>query len=138
MNITINRLNDAYHFEATNDTGNTLIMDGSPSIGGENKGFRPMQALLTSLGGCSAIDVIMILKKSREPVEDIKIELTSERHEDRVAKTFKKIHVHYILKGQLNPKKVKRAVDLSMETYCSVGLMLQKACDITHSFEIIN
>ena len=138
MTITINRVNDAYHFEANNDTGNILTMDGSPDIGGLNKGFRPMQSLLASLGGCSAIDVILILKKQKEPVEDIKVELSGERHQVEGAKPFKSIRVHFILKGKLSEKKVARAIELSSTKYCSVGFMLREACDITYDFTIVD
>ena len=136
MKVTINRVNDAYHFEAHNDTGNILTMDGSPDIGGENKGFRPMQTLLASLGGCSAIDVIFILQKQKEPLEDISIELTGDREPLKGAKPFKTMHVHFTLKGNLNEKKVARAIELSMTKYCSVGLTLENVV-ITHDFEIV-
>lgn len=137
MEVNIKRLNDAYHFQATNDSGNIINMDGSPEIGGENKGFRPMQTLLGALGGCSAIDVVMILKKQKEPLEDIDIKITGERYGDRIPKTFKAIHLHYILKGKINKDKAARAVELSMEKYCSVGMMLKAAAEITYGFEIV-
>lgn len=136
VKVTLTRQNDAYHFEALNDTDNHLAMDGSPDIGGVNAGFRPMQLLLSSLGGCSAIDVVLILKKQKEPLEDLVIEVSGEREKVGGATPFKSIHLVYKFTGNLNPDKVRRAIELSMTKYCSVGLMLQKACTITYDFEI--
>jgi putative redox protein len=131
MKIEINRLNDHLLMEAMNEDGQTVVMDG------ESGAMRPMQMLLSALGGCSTIDVVLILKKQREPIEDIKVIINGERHEDRVPKTFKHIHLHYIIKGKVNTDKAKRAVDLSMEKYCSVSMMLKDAVEIEYSFEVI-
>lgn len=135
MHITLQRLNDAVHFEAKNDDGNTIHMDGSPDIGGEGKGVRPMQALLMSLAGCSSIDVVTLLKKMRQPLEDIRVEVSGERV-DEVPAVFKKIHMKFILKGDLDTEKVKKAIGMSVEKYCSVGRMLDKTAEITWGVEI--
>lgn len=132
MKIEINRLNDHLLMEAMNEDGQTVVMDG------ESAAMRPMQMLLSSLGGCSTIDVVLILKKQREPIEDIKVIINGERHDDRVPKTFKHIHLHYIIKGKVNPDKAKRAVDLSMEKYCSVSMMLKETVEIEYSFEVVD
>jgi putative redox protein len=113
------------------------MMDGSPEIGGTGNGARPMQVLLMSLGGCSSMDVLSILKKMRENVEDYKVEINGERREGEVPAVFTKIHVHYILKGKLNENNVNKAINLSMEKYCSVTKMLEPTVEITHSFEIV-
>jgi putative redox protein len=136
MKIIINRVNQAVHLKAVNESGQSIDMDGSPGIGGEELGMRPMEVLLSSLAGCSSMDVLSILKKMREDIQDYQVEITGERNPDEVPSIFNKIHVHFILKGDLNTKNVEKAVSLSMEKYCSVSKMLEKSAEITHSFEI--
>ena len=138
MKISIQRLNDAVHMEAKNEDGVTLQMDGTGEIGGINGGFRPMQMLLAAAGGCSAIDVVGILKKQRQNPDDLKIEVTGERVNVKEYSEFKSINIHFILKGDLDEKKVARAIDLSLTKYCSVSKTLEKTAKITSSFEIIN
>jgi putative redox protein len=135
MKIVLERKNDAVHFEAKNEDGVTVNIDGSPEIGGQNLGVRPMQLLLMGLGGCSGIDLKIILR--REPITDIKITIDAERQKDVEPSLFEKIHVHFDLFGALNPKKVERAVSLSMDKYCSVAKTLEKTATITYSHSII-
>src|SRR6056297_3986931 len=135
--ITIRRLNDAVHMEAKNEDNATLQMDGSGDIGGINGGFRPMQMLLAAAGGCSAIDVVGILKKQRQNPDDLTIEVTGERVNVKDYSEFKSINIHFILKGDLDEKKVSRAIDLSLNKYCSVSKTLEKTAKITSSFEIV-
>lgn len=137
MKISIKRLNAAYHFQAVNETGNTIDMDGSADIGGQNLGMRPMQLLLAALGGCSSIDVVLILNKQRQVITDYDVTVTGEREPDVVPALFKKIHLHFMLSGEnLDPEKVKRAIDLSMEKYCSVAFTLAPTATITTDFSI--
>jgi putative redox protein len=112
-------------------------MDGTGEIGGINGGFRPMQMLLAAAGGCSAIDVVGILKKQRQNPDDLKIEVTGERISVKEYSEFKTINIHFILKGDLDEKKVARAIDLSLTKYCSVSKTLEKTAKITSSFEIV-
>lgn len=131
MKITLKRLNDAYHMRATNESGNSIEMDGSPAIGGENLGARPMEVVLMSLAGCSSIDVISILKKMKQDVTDYDVEVTAERREE-IPSIFTKIHIKFIVKGEnLEEEKVKRAAQLSAEKYCSVSKILEPTADIT-------
>ncbi|ACX96868.1 OsmC family protein [Halothiobacillus neapolitanus] len=124
-------------FMAESDSGHGIMLDGSPEIGGRNLGARPMEMVLMGLGGCTAIDVMVILGKQRQPVEDCWIELDAERADVAAPKVFTKIHVHYVVKGSgLDPKQVERAVKLSAEKYCSVSAMLKGSVDITYDFEI--
>jgi putative redox protein len=132
MKIEINRLNDNMLMEAVNEDGHRALLDGTTLA------IRPMQMILAALGSCSTIDVISILKKQREPLADIKVIVEGERHEDRVAKTFKKINIHYKIFGKVDVDKAKRAIDLSMDKYCSVSEMLRPTVEITYTFEIIN
>ncbi|MCC5942316.1 MAG: OsmC family protein [Balneolaceae bacterium] len=136
MKISIQRLNDAVHMEAKNEDGITLQMDGTGEIGGINGGFRPMQMLLAAAGGCSAIDVVGILKKQRQNPDDLKIEVTGDRVSVGSYSEFKSIHIHFIFKGDLDENKVARAIDLSLTKYCSVSKTLEKTAKITSSFEI--
>lgn len=138
MKIELSRLDDAFHMEVKNEDGNTIEIDGSPVIGGHNLGMRPMQLLLAGAGGCSAIDVISILKKQKQPLEDIDIVVEGEREKDKVPSLFTDINVHFKLKGNLDPSKVEKAITLSMEKYCSVAKTLEKTAKITHSYEILN
>ncbi len=132
MKIEINRLNDHLLMEAMNEDGHRVLLDG------EDKAMRPMQLILAALGSCSTIDIVLILKKQRVALEDIKVVINGERHEDQVPKTFKHIHVHYIIKGNVEEAKAKRAIDLSMDKYCSVSKMLAPTVEIDYSFEIID
>tara|TARA_R100001143_G_C3361295_1_gene136470 strand:- start:36102 stop:36521 length:420 start_codon:yes stop_codon:yes gene_type:complete len=137
MKITINRLNDAVHMEANNEDGVTLHMDGTNEIGGINGGFRPMQMLLAAAGGCSAIDVVGILKKQRQNPDELKVEVTGERVDVGTYSEFKSINIHFILRGShLDENKVARAIDLSLTKYCSVSKTLEKTAKITSSYKI--
>jgi putative redox protein len=139
MRITLKRLNDSYHMQAQNEDGNTIQMDGSPAIGGENLGARPMQVLLMSLAGCTSIDVISILKKMKQEVDDYHVEVDAERETDVVPSLFTNIHIKYILKGNdLDESKVRRAIELSADKYCSVSKILEPTTKITWSYEINN
>ncbi len=136
MKIQLQRLNQAFHMRATNEDGRTVDMDASPAIGGENLGFRPMQMLLAGLGGCSTIDIINILRKQRQPLDDIQVTVDGEREPNVEPSLFREIHVHFTMKGHLDEDKVQKAVDLSMEKYCSVAKTLEKTANITYSFSI--
>jgi len=140
MKISIQRLNDAVHMEAKNEDGITLQMDGTAEIGGINGGFRPMQMLLAAAGGCSAIDVVGILKKQRQNPDGLQVEVTGERVnvDGEQYSEFKSIQMHFTLKGaHLDKKKVSRAIDLSLNKYCSVSKTLEKTAEITSSYEIV-
>lgn len=125
-------------FLAESGSGHAVVMDGPPESGGRNLGPRPMEMMLLGLGGCTTFDVVHILKKSREPVTDCVAELSAERA-DSEPKVFTRIHVHFIVKGRgLKEAKVRKAVELSAEKYCSASIMLGMAgVDISHDFEIL-
>jgi putative redox protein len=137
MKIELKRLNDAVHFECVSEEGLSIQTDGSPDVGGEGKAPRPMQLLLMSHAACSAIDVVHLLKKMRQPLLDIRVEADGERATDEVPAVFKKINLHYILTGNLDEKSVQKAIGLSVDKYCSVGAMLAKTAEITWTYEII-
>jgi len=125
-------------FVGESESGHAVVMDGPPDMGGRNLGVRPMEMMLLGLGGCTTFDVVHILKKSREVVTDCVAELSAERAESE-PKVFTKIHVHFIVKGHnLKEAKVRKAVELSAEKYCSASIMLGNAgVDISHDFEIV-
>lgn len=125
-------------FEGQTESGHRIVMDGAPAYGGENRGARPMELILTGLGGCASFDIVTILKKSRQDIQAVECVLTAERA-DAVPAVFTKIHLHFIVKGhQVKEKQVEKAVELSAEKYCSASRMLsQGGVEITHDFEII-
>lgn len=136
MKIELKRLDDAFHLQASNEEGRSVETDGSPDIGGQNKAMRPMQLLLAGIGSCSAIDVIHFLKKQRQILEDIQITVTAGRQKDKVPSLFTDIHVFFKLFGSIDEKKAERAVNLSMEKYCSVAKILEKSAVISWEFSI--
>lgn len=137
MYIELQRKNNAYHFEATNEQGSSLQMDASPNIGGENKGFRPMETLLAGLGGCSAIDILSILKKQRQTVTDVRIQISATRVQNQQPAIFEHIKVHFIVEGVVEESKLEKAVALTQEKYCSVYHIMKETATIEYSYEII-
>ena len=123
-------------FIAESGSGHAFLMDGAPEGGGRNLGPRPMEVVLMGTGGCTAYDVVHILRKSRAPVTDCVVEIDAERA-DEDPKVFTRIHFHFIVTGNgLKPAQVERAVHLTAEKYCSASIMLGKTAAITHDFEI--
>ncbi len=124
-------------FMAESGSGHAMIMDGSPDIGGRNLGPRPMELLLMGAGGCTSVDVVMILRKSRQDVTGCEVEVSAERADDH-PKVFTRIHMHFTVRGRgLKPEVVERAIKLSAEKYCSASIILGKTAEMTHDFEII-
>lgn len=122
--------------EAINDTQNVLVMDGSESIGGANAGMRPMQLLLTAVGGCSSIDVISILKKQKQEPTKFSIEVEGDSEKEEQHSVWKRIRLNFELEGDLDPSKVLRAAELSMTKYCSVSKALEPKSEITYSVKL--
>lgn len=135
MKITIDQLNGT-HMEAANEEGGLMRMDGSRSIGGLKGGFSPMQLLLAGAGGCSAIDIIGILEKQKQDLQGLEVVVDGDRQKTETYSEFKTIHMHYVFTGNLDERKVERAISLSLEKYCSVSKALEKTSEITHSYEI--
>lgn len=123
--VVLTRKNAHVHFEATDEDGLSVQIDGGPGVGGEGKGVRPMQLLLMGLGGCSSIDVVEILRKQRQSLEDIKVEIVGDRDPDAVPSPYTEITVLFDLTGDVDPAKAQRAVALSLEKYCSVAKTLE-------------
>lgn len=136
MAIRIRRLNDSVLMEAENEQGNRIALDGSAEVGGVDGGFRPMELLLAACGACSTIDIVGILKKQRQPLEDITIGVDAERRRLETYSEFTEIRLHYELFGSLDADKVAKAIELSVQKYCSVSKMLEKTAQIKTSFTI--
>lgn len=137
VKIELSRVSDTFHMEAQNESGNAVHIDASPDIGGTNKGMRPMQMLLAALGGCSAIDVINILQKQKQKLDDIKITVSGEREKDAIPSLYTEVHAHFKLYGDIDKEKANKAVSLSVEKYCSVVKTLEKTATVTYSVEVI-
>ena len=123
-------------FIAQTGSGHTVVMDALDH-GGHNRAARPMEMVLAGMGGCSAFDVVEILKKSKQQIMDCEVLLEAE-HADAIPAVFTKIYIHYIItRLHLNDKYVQRAVELSVDKYCSVEMMLRNSVDITYGYEIL-
>ena len=123
-------------FVAETGSGHRITMDGPPDHGGRNMAARPMEMILVGLGGCSAFDVVEILEKSRQKIQDCQIQIDAERA-DEIPAVFNKIHMHFMISGDgLNENHVKRALELSIEKYCSVVKMLRPNVEITFDYEL--
>lgn len=118
-------------------SGHSVLMDGAPEAGGKNLGPRPMEMILLGLGGCTAFDVVHILRKGRQAITGCQVEMDAQRATED-PKVFTRIHLHFIITGKdLDPRQVERAINLSSEKYCSASMMLKATVDITHDYEII-
>jgi putative redox protein len=123
-------------FTGESGSGHAIVLDGAPENGGRNVGIRPIELMLLGLAGCTAFDVVLILKRGREPVADCVVEVEAERASTD-PKVFTTIHLKYYLSGQgLSPEKVERAIHLSKEKYCSASIMLGQDTEITHSWTV--
>lgn len=121
--------------EALTPSGHSVIMDAAPDVGGTNQGPRPMELLLVSLAGCTAMDVISILRKKRQPLEGFAMEVRGERAPEH-PKVYTDIDVLYIVKGNVDPQAVVRAIELSVTKYCSVSAMLRRTARIRYRYRI--
>jgi len=125
--ITLSRVQGEFGFEATDENNHTVRMDSSPESGGQNFGVRPMQMLLMGIGGCSAIDVLAILKKQRQEVKDYKMVINGEREHGKEPSLWNKVDLEFHLYGDIDKDKAAKAVELSLTKYCSVSATLEKA-----------
>jgi putative redox protein len=125
-------------FEANTESGHSVLMDAKPEVGGEDNGPRPMELSMVSLGGCTAMDVVSILKKMRVDLESMTIDIDSEQAPEH-PKIFTKINIEYNFTGRnIKDENVKKAIELSQEKYCSVTAMLKEKAEITYKWNIIN
>ncbi len=132
MKITLHRINEAVHFRASNEDGNIIDIDGSPTIGGEDLGVRPMQLLLMGLAGCSSMDIISILKKQKQTITSYDVDVNAERDTENTPSLFVTILVSFRINGDIDEKKAVRATKLSMDKYCSVSKIMEKTANINY------
>lgn len=132
MKITLNRVNDNYHFQLKNERGHIVDIDNRFEFGGDDLGASPMELILMAVGGCSSIDVISILKKQRQEITSFKVEVEGERVQIVEAKPFKEITVVFLLEGKIDSEKAFRAVELSFDKYCSVSKTLEPTATIKY------
>ena len=132
MEITLERVNNDYLFEVANQSGHRVFLDNKSKEEGDVKGISPMELLLMGLAGCSSIDVISILSKQKIQPASLKMEVDGKRFKGQIPSLFEEIDVKIILKGNISASKVKRAVDLSFEKYCSVSKTLESTAKINY------
>lgn len=137
MNLTLTRLAAPYHFSIKNESGNAVETDASKEIGGGDQALRPMELILAGLASCSSIDVVLLLQKMRQPLQDISVEIHAKRRENETPSLFETVHLHFVLIGPLESEKVEKAILMSIDKYCSVAKILEATCDISWDFEII-
>lgn len=138
MEINLIRKSGKFNFEAENAGGFKVELDAKAEIGGEGKGFRPMEMLLAGLGGCSGIDMVNVLTKQKEPLEDIKISIRATRRDEEIPAIFKVINIHFDLYGALSAGKVERALSMTFEKYCSVSNILERSAELKYTYTIHN
>lgn len=138
MKITLNRINDAYHFQAKNERGHSIELDSRAEFGGSNLAASPMELLLVALAGCNAIDIISILKKQRQEVTSYKTEVEGIRVQIEEAKPFKEINLIIYLEGNILPEKALKAAQLSFEKYCSVSKTIEPTATINYKVILNN
>lgn len=136
--MKIKQIADSFHLEASNNTGNVIQMDASPDIGGKNKGMRPMEMLLAAIGGCSSIDVILILKKQKQVIDSFEVNVEGDKEKVADYSLYRNICLHFQFQGNIDPAKAERAIKLSLEKYCSVSKTLESTAKITYKLSINN
>jgi putative redox protein len=137
MKIHLKRVNESVLFEASNARGHTVRIEGSRNIGGTDSAPSPTEFLMMSHASCTAIDVVELLKKMRQSLIHLEIEVDAQRAENEVPRVFRTIHLHYKIYGQVTSVKAEKAITMSIEKYCTVSKMIDQIAKITHSFEIL-
>jgi putative redox protein len=136
--IHLKQIDQDYQFVTTDEAGQTITMDIPVDQGGHGNGVRPMQALLSALGGCSAVDIVMILKKQKETIEQFEMVIDGERQVGKEPALWETIHIVFKLKGTMSQERAEKACALSMDKYCSVAATLRAAgANITWAVELV-
>ena len=137
--IQLKRVSGNFGFEARDASGHTIRMDSNPESGGNNFGVRPMQTLLMALGGCSGIDIVSILNKQRQTVDDFHMTIEGDREKGEEPSLWENVHIRFDLEGAIYPEKAIKACELSMAKYCSVAATLRESgCTITWEVYVNN
>jgi putative redox protein len=130
LRVELTRIGQAA-FQAQGGSGGELVVDGSPEIGGEGRGMRPMELLLAAIASCASMDVVHILTRQREPLKDLRI-ITEAERKDATPAPLTRVHLRFVATGGVDPHKLARAVSLSVEKYCSVSASLDPTIQVTH------
>ena len=133
MKVDLRRKDGNLHFEAVNENGSKVDIDG----GEDKKGMRPMELLLTAMGSCSAFDAVLILEKQRQTIDDFTVEVVGERPDEGEPKPYDAIHLKFAIKGKVDESKAERALNLAVEKYCSVAATFRPETKITYEFQIL-
>jgi putative redox protein len=137
MECRVKWIDGGMSFVAETGSGHAFVMDGAPEAGGRNTGPRPMETVLAGTGGCTAFDVVLIMKRSRQNVTGCEVKLSAERAETD-PKVFTKLHMHFIVQGRdIKTSVLENALKLSHEKYCSASAMIGKTAEITYDYEVI-
>lgn len=136
MRVTLDRIDSNFLFRGRNAAGAETLFDLPPQEGGTGKAPGPMQTVAMALAACSSVDVVNILRKGRQEIEEYHVDVDYERARNETPAVFTSFHLHYLLNGHLDPDKVRRAIDLSITKYCSVSRMLEKSASIEYSFSV--
>jgi putative redox protein len=136
MEINLIRKSGKFNFEAENEAGFKVELDAKQAIGGEGKGFRPMEMLLIGLGGCSGIDMVNILNKQKEEIQDISINIKATRKDEEIPAIFEDINIEFNLTGDLTQQKVERALQMTFDKYCSVANILERSAKINFTYTL--
>lgn len=132
MKVALERINQDYLFKVANSNGHSVLLDNKSKKEGEVAGISPMELLLMGLAGCSSIDVVAILNKQKLNPTSLKMEVEGERNETEIPSLFNKINVKVIVDGEISPEKIRRAVQLSFDKYCSVSKTLEHTAEINY------
>ena len=136
MQIELKRTNAPFHFEAKGPSRLPVQIDAATHIGGNEQGLRPMELIAMGLAGCAAIDFVHILNKQRQPLRCISVSVNAERKDGKIPSPFESVDLHFILEGDLDERKVEKALSLSIEKYCSAAEMIKSTAHISYSFAI--
>lgn len=136
MKITLRQINKAVRFEAQNERGHTVLVEGGQNAGGEDLAPSPTELLIISQASCTAVDIVELLRKMRQPLDRLEIEAEGKRAEDQIPKIFTGIHLHYKVYGDVKESKLEKAIKLSIDQYCTVSKMIDHITKITYSFEV--
>ncbi len=137
MKIKLKRLDAGVLFEAETSRGHRVRVEGARELGGTDSVPSPMEYLLISQMGCTAIDIVDMLRKMRQPLVRLEMDAEAQRAEDKVPRIFNHIHLHYVFYGEVKPEKAARAIDMSVNRYCTVSKMIDRVARITTSFDIL-